>query len=302
MKTIMYLAATAATVASTPLSIFNYGNPVLNTNLKAKSASWYAPDSIENLIKNVNSNAGDVTWVPVQGIVPTMQKLVQNVYDTYFNDQTGSLYSLKMTPKDEKVVQTFKNDYTNNTPNEQTYYTQSYSETITNTHTFSWKLTEEVSAKASFKVPLVGDTEFSVKVGSEQQTTDSTTTSQTLTNPSQPFKVSPKSLGTALYVIKQGTYHNEGLVRFKVNLDDNIGGSYYWGHTGEWWQAGSTIRELISILNKNGYANQIKNTSTKFSVLSTDNPNNPTTASLNIPVSWDSQGGKLSVTFDETPL
>ncbi|WP_342218603.1 hypothetical protein [Spiroplasma endosymbiont of Amphimallon solstitiale] len=39
-----------------------------------------------------------------------------------------------------------------------------------------------------------------------------------------------------------------------------------------------------------------------FSTKLKDNPDNPKTVFLNLPISWDSQGGKLNVTFDEKSL
>ncbi|WP_256468765.1 hypothetical protein [Spiroplasma endosymbiont of Phyllotreta cruciferae] len=37
-------------------------------------------------------------------------------------------------------------------------------------------------------------------------------------------------------------------------------------------------------------------------VWSVDNVDNPTVIIFSIPITWNSQGGKLDVTFDETPL
>lgn len=38
------------------------------------------------------------------------------------------------------------------------------------------------------------------------------------------------------------------------------------------------------------------------SVLSVNDINNPTIIIFNIPITWNSQGGKLDVNFNETPL
>lgn len=302
MKKLLYTVSAATIIAGSILPTLNYYTN-LNINSKSSNGIVYTPDTIENIIKTINYSHGDVEWVPVDGVVPTMEQLVQKTYDKFINFHTGSLYSQKMIPIDEKIVETFQNTYTNNASSPQTFYTQSYSQTITNTYSFVWKMTEKISAKASFNVPFVGGTDFTAEISSDQQTTNTVTEAQTLTNPSQPFIVKPKSVGTALYIIKQGTYHNEGLIRFNVNnLNDKITGSYYWGSTGEWWEASMSIKDLILLLSKNGFAEQIKNTSTNFSIISTDNPNNPTSATLNLPVSWNSQGGKLDITFNETPL
>ncbi len=300
MKKILYMISVATVIAGSVAPVLSY-HPNSTINTKVSNGIVYAPDTMENLIKDID-NTYNVDWV--NNIeAPTMQKLVQNVYDKYINYHTGSLYSQKMIAIDEKVVQTFSNTYTNNSTKAQTFYTQSYSETITNQHSFSWKMTEKLATKASFTVPFVGGTDFTAEVSSEQQTSNTITETQTLTNPSQPFIVSPNSLGTALYVIKQGSYHNEGMIRFNIsNLNDRITGSYYWGWTGEWWETGMTFKDLILLLAKNGFADQIKNTSTNFSIISTDNPSNPTSATLNLPVTWNSQGGKLDVTLNEIPL
>lgn len=39
-----------------------------------------------------------------------------------------------------------------------------------------------------------------------------------------------------------------------------------------------------------------------YSIISTDNPDNLQTVFINLPISCDSQGGKLNVTFDEKAL
>ncbi|WP_400254773.1 hypothetical protein [Spiroplasma endosymbiont of Cleonymus obscurus] len=59
---------------------------------------------------------------------------------------------------------------------------------------------------------------------------------------------------------------------------------------------------MIKLLVDNGYKEQLKIGSNTYSIISTDNPDNPKTVFLNLPISWDSQGGKLNVTFDEKSL
>lgn len=298
MKKLLYMITAATVLASSTTSILTY-----HTNSTAKitaNTKVYAPDTVENIIKSIN-NTYNVQWVK-NNAAPKMENLVANVYNKYVNHHKGSLYSQKTIATNEKIVATFSNSYTNNSPRQQRFYTQSYSETITNQYSFSWKMAEKVAAKASFTVPFVGGVELTAEISSEQQTTTSITQAQTLTNPSQPFIVGPKSLGTVLYIIKQGTYHNEGTIRFNISLDDKITGNYYWGPTGEWWETSMSIRNLILLLSENGFADQIKNTSTNFSVISTNDPNNPSSATLNLPVTWDSEGGKLDITLNETHL
>lgn len=278
----------------------NQKKPVINDGLK-----WNPPTTMENLIRDINNTIHPKNgWVREKGyeIDVSMPTLVQGVYDKYFNSKQGTLKIIKSIPKEENTLETFENTYSNNSDNEQTYSTQSYSKAITNTHTFSWKVTEKVSVKTKAKIPFIGESEVNVEVGGEQQGTDTKTTTETLTSPSQPFKVKAHSLGTALYTIKQGIYQNEGKISYPVNLDDTITSSYYWSDTSVWSKTDFKVKDLIKLLVDHGYSDQLKMDADTYSIISTDNPDNPKTIFLNLPVSWESQGGKLNVTFDEKSL
>ncbi|WP_253301253.1 hypothetical protein [Spiroplasma endosymbiont of Phyllotreta cruciferae] len=65
-------------------------------------------------------------------------------------NKTGSLYTKNMTAISDNVVQTFEDNYTNNSSSSQTFQTQSYSKTIGNTNSFTISLNESVSFNTSF--------------------------------------------------------------------------------------------------------------------------------------------------------
>ncbi|MBP1524960.1 MAG: ETX/MTX2 family pore-forming toxin [Spiroplasma ixodetis] len=255
---------------------------------KKNGLTWYPPDNMENIIKDINN-----TIIPKNGWVAdgnyeipiSMKDLIQKEYDKYFTGKEGTLKPIKTVAKDENIVDSFQDIYTNSSNTEQIYQTQSQSKTITNTNTFSWKTLEKigVKVKAEFKIPWVGksDVETSAEFGSEQQGTKTTTDSETLTNTSQSFKLKSHSIGTVLYTIKQGTYHNEGKISYPVNLTDTISSSYYWSQTGQWSKSEYTIKDLIKLLVDNGYKEQLKIGSNTYSIISTDNPDNPKTVFFN---------------------
>lgn len=63
-----------------------------------------------------------------------------------------------------------------------------------------------------------------------------------------------------------------------------------------------SISSIIQSFNKYGYGQQIKIDSKQYSIISADNPEDPTVAYLNLPIIWESQDGNLDVIFEETPL
>lgn len=262
---------------------------------------------MENIIKDINN-----TITPKKGWVEeklydlgdlSMNGLVQSAYTKFFNNKNkGTIKLIKTIPKEENVLETFENSYSNNSDSEQVYQTQSYSKDITNTSTFSWKLSEKVSIKTSWKIPFIGAEEINVELGAEQQWTNTKTTTEKITNPNQPFKVKPHSLGTVLYTIKQGIYKNEGKINYSVNLNDTIASSYYWSESGTWTKVDYTIKDIIKLLVEHGYKDQLKMDFDSYSIISTNNPDNPKNVFLNLPISWQSEGGKMNVTFDEKPI
>ncbi|WP_458258510.1 hypothetical protein [Spiroplasma endosymbiont of Dactylopius coccus] len=62
-----------------------------------------------------------------------MKDLIQKEYDKYFTGKEGTLKPIKTVAKDENIVDSFQDIYTNSSNTEQIYQTQSQSKTITNT-------------------------------------------------------------------------------------------------------------------------------------------------------------------------
>ncbi len=105
---------------------------------KKNGLTWYPPDNMENIIKDINN-----TIIPKNGWVAdgnyeipiSMKDLIQKEYDKYFTGKEGTLKPIKTVAKDENIVDSFQDIYTNSSNTEQIYQTQSQSKTITNTNT-----------------------------------------------------------------------------------------------------------------------------------------------------------------------
>lgn len=305
MKRVFYLLLSAAMVITTtlmPTTIF------INVNInkfEKQDIKIYQPNSFKNIIRNFNNTKDMEELEQDQKVRDILDQQVEKFYQEFFTNKKGKLVSLNMESRDEIILQTFDNDYANESPNEQIFKTQEYQKTITNTHSFSISLLEKASFKTSFKVPFVSNTEINVEVISDQKWNDITTSSEKLVYPSQEFKVSPFSYAKATYIIKQGTYDNDGVISFSVDLSDyfdfpmmakdNDG-----SNTNYWVRF--TMRDIIDSLNDLGLGNKIKMDLNQYSIITTDNPKKPTKAYLNLPISWESQGGKLDVKFSEEPI
>ncbi|WP_253301343.1 ETX/MTX2 family pore-forming toxin [Spiroplasma endosymbiont of Phyllotreta cruciferae] len=256
------------------------------------------PTSVKNLIttfmNKIETNDNFDYWIG------TADYDTQWRFKELTENKTGNLYTKNMTAISDNVVQTFEDNYTNNSSSSQTFQTQSYSKTIGNTNSFTISLNESVSFNTSFDF-LFFNSSINVDMNSSQTWDKTTTTEETVTAPSQSFIVSPNSKGTVEYIIRQGTYNSNGIIRYYEQLDFKFA-SPYWKTKG-----GKEVYSLINLVD------MIKIIGTKYRdmlsmdykgncVWSVDNVDNPTVIIFSIPITWNSQGGKLDVTFDETPL
>lgn len=299
MKKIFYFFAAALMVATMiPVSIV----ATITINNFEQDAAGYPPTSFINLIRNLNSRIDMKEMEKNKVVRDVLDEEINKAFHTLFDNKEGNLVSSKMDSIGETYVQSFSNTYTNNTSHEQTFKTQEYSETITNMHSFSVALKEKISVGISFKILFIENIKINVEVSSEQKWTYNTTTEKKLINPSQSFIVSPYSLGKALYVIRQGTYRNEGVIRFPIDLETLIWLPVFDETDNSWYSLGQTVEYIISKEKDLGYADLMKLDCSEYSLISTDNSEVPTIAYLNLPIIWDSQGGKIDVNFTEETL
>ncbi|MDQ7983057.1 MAG: ETX/MTX2 family pore-forming toxin [Spiroplasma sp.] len=222
---------------------------------------------------------------------------INNNYQAFFNNKTGILKALTSELLYSQEIESYHNTYKNNSPNEQTFSTQSFSKTISNSTSFSFKMNQEIELKTSVKIPFISESELNIKLGFEQQWNDTKTDSITRTIPSQQVKVNPHSETTVRYLVKETKYHVKGMASYTVNLNDRI---YFLPliKNGQKFLPSFTIKQIISKLEVDGFGDKIKNTSKEFSVIKTDNPNNPSQVTLNLPVEWEIEGSELDVEFD----
>ncbi|MDQ7983058.1 MAG: ETX/MTX2 family pore-forming toxin [Spiroplasma sp.] len=257
-------------------------------------------DNFVALLYFLDQQVGKVDWVdPITTkgykIELSKKKHIQECYDKFFKNKTGSIVSLKGKEKYETVIQRLESTYKNYTASEQIYSTQSFIKTITNNYTFSWSIKEDIELKASVSVPFLKNSlEVTTKFSSQQSWSKSEIITETLTNPSQAIKVSPDSQKKVFYIIKQKTYHEDGCIRYSVNLDDTISSSVYWKN-GVWANTSFSMKEIIKLLAVKGYADKIKFSAKEFSIISVDDPNNPVLVTINLPISWESQGGAIEI-------
>ncbi|WP_346350294.1 ETX/MTX2 family pore-forming toxin [Spiroplasma endosymbiont of Calodromius spilotus] len=258
-----------------------------------------APTSVKNLIQTY-MNYVEETSDNFSYWIGSAEEDVPKRFDALTNNNTGNLYTKNMIAISDNVVQTFEGNYTNNSSSFQTFQTQSYSKTIGNTNSFTISLSESVSFETSFKF-LFFNSSINVDINSNQEWNKTTTTEETVSAPSQSFIVSPHSKGTAQYIIRQGTYNSSGVIRYFKPLDFKLWSPNFKDIYGNTWSSNTTLTNMIKRIGSK-YGDMLAMDYKGNSILSTDNINNPTVIIFNIPITWNSQGGKLDVTFDELQL
>jgi len=293
LLSVLTISGTAAptVIANNPYLITIYEN-----NLKYEILP---PTSVKNLIQtymNYIEENGDNfdSWIGSADADVSLR------YKQLTNNKTGSLYTKNMIAISDNVVQTFENNYINNTSSSQTFQTQSYSKTVGNTNSFTISLNESVSFNTSFKF-LFWNSSIDVNINSTQTWDKTTTTEETVTAPSQSFIVGPNSKGTAQYIIRQGTYKSNGIIRYYLPSDFKLWSPNWKGLDGKTWSSSTTLTNMIKRIGTK-YSDMVSMDYKGNSILSTDNVNNPTVIIFNIPINWNSQGGKLDVNFSEAPL
>lgn len=310
MKTLL---ATLTTLSvSTPTALAPIATQSLNneatTNPLIHIAQWHKPTSLENLQLSVDEDFKE--WRAKEGVhrfkyTETIEKGVQDKYKEFFGSKVLALSELSTTPAGEVIEEEFKDVYKNNTPNPQTFQTQSYSKEISATSEFSIQISESVSVSVDTAFIFAGAT-ITASISSSQTWTSSTTTTETVTVPSQSFTVEPFSQGIATYSISSNLYHNRGMLRSEISLNNSDNQFYTRRH----FRGGSTkitrypytYQQVIDGLKESGYGDLIKLDSPEFSIFSVDDVEYPTKAYFNIPITWTTKTGKMSVRFSQEPL
>lgn len=272
-----------------------HANPNYPIDMKLLTSS---PITIQKLIRNINihrqfiSPNRSISWVTN---TPTMETLVKRVQDKYMKDKVGDIHELETKIDLVSTIQKIQGTFINKTPIKQTFLTQQYEETWTNAATFSSGTKEKQGFEATFKPPwddIVGG-KYSITISQENKSGGATTTKETQLFWRQTINVEPNSQKETKLVLKKGISFNKGMISYEVNLNDTIGGTYFWSG-GEWGANDFTIKEILEFLHYMGYGKLIRNTTKRFSVIKTDNPLNPTWATLNVPFDWQSQTETMS--------
>lgn len=319
MKKILSLLASISLISTgivTPTSI-------LLNSIQRQDVEDYSPDSFQNVIKIMNlANEGTTKEILENSkeVGELITNYVPDYYESAFNGKKGVIRSWEMKAiDDEQVLFTFNDTFSNNSSYEQIYNTESYSREIVNTHTFSMSITEITSKTTniggSFTIPFLNSGiggeakhEMHYELQNNKQWSDSEEEAIIVTAPSQAIKTSAHSVLRVSYVVKQGIYNSRGVVNFEVeDLEKetfNIP-HFFFKEDGSFdyvtWEMKSVL-EIIDAFKKTGYIDQFKNNSTKYSVITMDDIENPTKIYLNLPISWKSQGGQIQVTHYEEPL
>lgn len=215
-------------VANSPYIITVPKNNVLSSNLKFEILP---PKSVENIIQTFMNGTQEAFEQNFSYWVDTAKDKVSEYYNNFLINRTGSLYTKNMTAISDNVVQTFENNYINKTSSSQTFQTQSYSKTIGNTNSFTISLNESASFETSFNF-LFWNSSINVNINSSQTWDKTTTTEETVTAPSQSFIVGSNSKGIAQYIIRQGTYKSDGIIRYYLPSDFKITSPKYRGKDG----------------------------------------------------------------------
>lgn len=279
------------------------GSLIQNLNFtNQNNAIWLAPTSMLNLVKGINNamahdwNVENSWWNEIP------ENRSEENYRKFIEGKSGFIEEKTRTILKENLIQNFDHKYENSTPNKQTFQTQSYQKKVTNTSTIAINFQEQI--KNSLKISVVfGDNTLEVSFTSQQTWTNTVSVEETLTAPSQSFIVDPYSIGMATYTIKESLDDVKGIIRFFVPLDGKLDSSKWRNPNNHTINQGYLpFRDLVRELNAAGYGELLKMNATNFSIISADNPSNPTQISINIPIEWQDKTNHLNVKFSQMPL
>lgn len=300
MKTLLIILG-SVTVGVSPAIATVAAQPSYNQDLKLLSEKdiWEAPTSMQALQEGINKHfesvAGPKRWAQ------SIEWMVQADYNTYFADKTSTLRALKTELTDEIIEETFTDTYVNRTPNKQTFQTHAYSREVSNTTSFTIQLQEEVDVSVSTNF-MFGGASINASLSSTQAWTNSQSTTQTVTAPSQEFVVDAHSTGTAVYNVMSNQYDVTAALSVRLPLETAMWTSLAIPDSPGPAYASYTLREIIGFLNEAGYGDMMRTESEEFCVITTDNPDKPSMVSLNLPANYVTEGGKLDVDFFQEPL
>lgn len=325
MKKLLCLLTSATLLTSTVVPTAVLLNNNFNSKIENQDVEQYLLNSFENIVKVYNLQFTDQEILDTnKDVAEVIAGAIPDYYNSGFNGQMGTIRGWDMTPLDnDQNIWTFSHSFRNDSPFEQTYDTWAYEKKVTNTHSFSVSITEKTTTKINIKgkitIPFLnkidtgsgeigGGLEVDFEFGQQKQWTDTETETITITAPSQKIKASSKSILNVLYTIKQGLFLNKGIVNFEVTdlTAKKFKVPHFWfdengNYKNPTWDFLS-VTEITDMLKSSGYSEQLQSKKSNYSILTVDNIQDPQKFYLNLPVTWESQGGKIDISHYETPI
>ncbi|SFM27417.1 toxin ETX/toxin MTX2 [Bacillus sp. 5mfcol3.1] len=206
MSTIVSLGTGLAVASPSVASANEIQRSTLNETSYIKS---------ESAIQNVNTTIDDMLrTIPIPGIPELGQKPWSRTASIYGNSMDVSGVNINETNV-TKVLPVFlgSNTFVNNTSQEQTYNTSTFSQAITNTTTTTTThgFKESTAGKVKVGIPFIGETEITQTLEYNFTNSNANTKSETntITAPAQPVKVpANKIYKTEVYFEKKQTSGN----------------------------------------------------------------------------------------------
>nr|WP_269078635.1 ETX/MTX2 family pore-forming toxin [Spiroplasma mirum] len=124
-----------------------------------------------------------------------------------------------------------------------------------------------------------------------------TTETETVEVPEQEFTLPAYKTVVVTYIIEEGTYQSDGWIRFFVSSDTLIWTSTWENPDGQQYSIPFNLRWLVGYFKSIGHGKYLLNNYQGDSVITVDNLDNLQKISLNLPISWVSQGKKINVEY-----
>lgn len=317
MKKLLAILSTISIIPSTlPIMAISYKLIVTRT-YKA-----YSLDSFKNIIRIINDKFQDNSkHMGTDYMDKLLDGFAPIFYAKSINDKLGEVVVWSSQPRnDTAVIKNYENTYINHSNLPQKRLTQSRTETISETHSFSVTLSERISTSAGVKisgkirVPIAEikeelEIKFGVESKSEKSWNESKTTTISETVPSQEILQNPHTTLHVNYKVSQGTWDYNAITRFKIDdMENNLFRIplFYFSEKGTInyivWNNYS-IKETLEILKEYGYSDQLNlDQKREYSIISVDNIENPKKIFVNLPITWNSPTSGFTLDHYEEPL
>ncbi|WP_368486689.1 ETX/MTX2 family pore-forming toxin [Spiroplasma sp. DGKH1] len=292
MKKLLSLFASGIIIGSSCTSSLLETNKFFNL----KNNETLPPTTLENLMQDINEKCLRVN----PGVYPTesLSDATADLANRFIANKTGIVSVYDFHPINSNVVETFSSSFSNTSDLSQTFKTQSYSKSVTNTISYYIEVGVKISGSFNFSV-FWTTTSVDVEVDLSGKYSHTTTTTEKVTAPSQTVTVNPHSNLDVTYIIEQGSYGANGRIKFYLPLDTIFYGSLM----SDGYTHGYNIKNLAHILAyEDGYGKYLQEDYNGDSALTVDDIANPKHVSLNLPISWTSQGGAFTISYNETRI